>query len=742
MRQNDRLRAVHAQALKEFDLIQEAVHDEREECLRDRRFCFVPGAQWEGSLLDQFQDKARFEMNKIAMSLTRAMGEARNNPITISFVSKDGSDSDLADACNKIFRAIDRKTQSVAAYNNAREESWSGGIGALRLRNAYENEEDPDDDQQCILIEAIYEADSCVFFDIGAKDQEKSDAKHCFVLTSMTPQEFEDEYGISPSTWDRTINNTQFDWCSPDLVYIAEYYKVEMKSETIRVFKNLLGEEEKFSQEDFDKADKDMADDAEEGDPEAMNPDGTPKLTMEEQLKAQGYEFVRTKTVKRRKIHKYILSGIEVLEDCGYIAGKNIPIVPFYGQRRFIDGVERCQGLVRIAKDAQRLKNMQTSKLAEQSAMASNGVPIFTPEQMAGHTEMWRDLNRKNFSYALVNTITDQNGNPMPAGPIAYTQPPQIAPAQAALLQLTDQDMKEMLAVDANQDKVLSNISGKAVELQKMAQDVSLLIYFDNFAVGLERVAEVFLGMAPEVYVEPERKVKALGAMGDADTIVINKPSMIAGKAALENDMTEADFDVTYEIGPSSTTQRQATLRAMMDLVALPNMDPQTGQVLQLKAIQNMDGEGVADVQEYARKKLVQMGVGKPTDEEAAAMAQQAQAPDQQQEALRAMANQADAEATKARADVVETIAATEKLKAQTMQILVEIENDKDSKNVELIQQLKDMMSSGSGGGVLQGPGGASAPTVAPLAPPTPDGSQSGQPMPAPMPQPVPAPQQ
>lgn len=687
MKQTARLRAIHQQALKDFDDIQDAVHDEREQCLRARRFCFIPGAQYEGKTdQDELGKAPEFEMNKIAMALTRAMGEARNNPISITFVSKDGSKSSLADTCNRLYRAIDQKSHAKSAYNNAREESWSGGMGAVRLRNVYENEEDPEDDKQTIIIDAIYEADSCVFFDLGAKDQNKRDAKQCFVLTSMTPSAFTEEYGLDPSTWDRTITQTQFDWCSPDLVYIAELYKVETKSETVHVYLNLLGEEETFTQEQFDESIKDIEEDALEGEVEPE------EIGLEAELKAMGYKKLRSKTIKTRKVHKYILSGQEVLEDCGIIAGKNIPIVPFYGQRRFIDGVERIQGLVQIAMDAQRLKNMQISKLAEQSALGSNGIPIFTPEQMAGHTEMWRDVNLKRWPYMLVNSITDQNGNPMPAGPIAYTQPPQIAPAQAALLQLTDQDMKEMLGVDANQDKVLSNISGKAVELQQVAKDVSLLIYFDNFGVGLERVAEVALDMMKEVYVEPDRKLKGIGTMGDTETIVLNTPTIEKGAADLENDLTEADFDVTYEIGPSSTSQRQATLRAMMDMVALPNMDPDTAQVLQLTALQNMDGEGVADVQEFARKKLVQKGIGKPTEEEAAAMAEAQAQPDQQQEALRAMANQADAEATKARSDVVKAIAETEKIKAQTMEIIAGIENDADEKTVQIIERLRGLV--------------------------------------------------
>jgi hypothetical protein len=104
------------------------------------------------------------------------------------------------------------------------------------------------------------------------------------------------------------------------------------------------------------------------------------------------------------------MSGGRVLEDQGYIAGRNIPIVPVYGKRWFVDNVERCMGHVRLAKDPQRLKNMQLSKLGEISAVSSVEKPIFVPEQVSGHQVMWAEDSLKNYPYLLVNPITGPNG--------------------------------------------------------------------------------------------------------------------------------------------------------------------------------------------------------------------------------------------------------------------------------------------------------------------------------------------
>ena len=46
--------ALHTEALLTFDDIQSTVREERLQCLQDRRFYSISGAQWEGALGLQF----------------------------------------------------------------------------------------------------------------------------------------------------------------------------------------------------------------------------------------------------------------------------------------------------------------------------------------------------------------------------------------------------------------------------------------------------------------------------------------------------------------------------------------------------------------------------------------------------------------------------------------------------------------------------------------------------------------
>lgn len=676
MSNEQKLAQIHQEAMRQFDSIQSALRDERLQCLQDRRFYSIAGAQWEGPLGEQFENKPKFEVNKIHLAVIRIINEYRNNRITVDFVSKEGEEYDkLADLCDGLYRADEQDSGAEEAFDNAFEEAVGGGFGAVRLRTAYEDEEDDENEKQRIRIEPIYDADSSVFFDLDAKRQDKADARHCFVITSMTRDAYQAEWNDDPSSWPKEIHQYEFDWLTPDVVFVAEYYRVEEVKETVRIFETIDGEEERYSQADFD-ADE----------------------NLEETLRAIGSREVRQKRVKRTKVRKYILSGNAVLEDCGYIAGKSIPVVPVYGKRWFVDNVERCMGHVRLAKDAQRLKNMQLSKLGEISALSSVEKPILTPEQVAGHQMMWAEDNIKNYPYLLINPITGPDGSQQVGGPVAYTRSAAIPPALAGLLQLTDADMNDILGNPQGADKMVANISGKAVEAIQSRLDMQTFIYMSNQAKLVRRVGEIWLGMARDVYVEPGRKMKTVGLMGEMGSVELMKPTIDeeTGEIEMENDLSEASFDVVSSVGPSFVSRREATVRAITNMIAVAD-DPETRQVLTSMAVMNMEGEGIDDVREYFRKKLVQMGVLKPTEEEAQQMMAAIEGQQQDPNAifLQAAAEEAVAKAAKARADTVETVASAELKRAQTMETLAKIDNDEQAATLQGIKAVKEIWTNG-----------------------------------------------
>lgn len=671
----DRENDVHKRALANFDLAYSPIQFERQQCLEDRRFYSIAGAQWEGALGEQFENRPKLEVNKVMLAVIRIFNDYRANRFGVKFVSKDGTNADkLADACALMFRASEDESVADEAYDNAFEEAVGGGIGAFRLKTCYLDETDEEDERQVIKFEPIYDADSVVWFDPQAKRQDKGDAEFAFVLCSMSPEAYEAEWDDQPSSWEKAIEDYEFDWTTPELVWVAEYYEVEKKKKTVYVYETIAGLEERYTDDDF-------ADDE----------------SLEATLAAVGTKFMRSKKVIKRMVHKWILSGGGILEDCGYIAGDQIPIVPVYGKRWIVDSVERCMGHVRLAKDAQRLKNMQLSKLAELSALSSVEKPILTPEQVAGHQVMWSEDNIRDYPYLLVNPVTDSNGQQAIMGPVGYTKPPAIPPAMAALLQITETDMQDILGNQQGGDEIQANVSGKAVELVQNRLDMQSFIYVSNFSKAMKRCGEIWLGMAKDVYVEEGRKVRGVDAQGDATMIELMQPVIGDDGQEFANDLSRAKFDVSVEVGPTSDSKRASTVRALTGMMAI-TQDPETLNVLGSMALMNMQGEGISEVRDYYRQKLIKMGVIKPNEKEADELSQQLanMPPDPNAQYLQAAAAEADAKAAKARADTVLTVAKSEQTQAETLKTMADIDNDETRITMESVAQLKGMMNGGT----------------------------------------------
>jgi len=600
----------------------------------------------------------------------RVVNEYRNNRITVDFVSRDGSPTEMADVCNKLFRADEQDSTANEAYDNAFEEAVGGGFGAWRLKAVYEDDEDPDNDKQRIRIEPIYDADTSVYFDLQAKRQDKADATHAFVLYSVTRDAYIEKYGDDPTTWPKEVYQTFFDWDTPDVVYVAEYYCIEEVNEKQLIYRSLDGTEEKYLESDFEKDE-----------------------TLEETLAAIGSEMVRERTIRRKRVRKYLMSGGKILKDDGYIAGKCIPIVPVYGKRWFVDNVERCMGIVRLAKDAQRLKNMQLSKLGEISALSSIEKPIMTPEQVAGHQVMWAKDNLENYPYLLVNPITGPDGSMQVAGPVAYTKSAAVPPAMAALLQVTEQDIDDILGNQREGDKIVSNISGDAVEMVQQRLEMQAFLYMSNYAKAVQRCGEIWLSMARDVYVEPKRKMKGVDEEGRASTVELMQPAMDENGALVHrNDVTQATLDVVTSVGPSFTTQRAATRRTLLSMMQFAQ-DPQIQKMLLAALMQNIEGDGVKDVAKFMRKEMVAAGVMEPTPEEAQALAQAAQnqQPDPNVLYIQAVSEKERAQAQKAQADSVNALADAQLKRAKVQETLAKMSLDDRRIVLDTMMAMKEM---------------------------------------------------
>lgn len=652
-----RIGAIHERALREFHAIHSATYELRLQSREDRRFYSIAGAMWEGALGEQFENKIKLEVNKVHQSVLRIVNEYRNNRITVDFIGGGSdADADLAATCDGLYRADEERSNAQEAYDAAFEEAVAGGFGAWRLVARYEDEEDEQNSKQVIDIEPIFDADLNVYFDLDAKRQDKKDAQHCFVLVPMTRDRYREEYDQEPASWpvSYTPADSLIEWSYTDVVYVAEYYTVTERRETIYTYRQIDGTEKLVTEGEFDR------------DP-----------TLQERLDAEGSLLIDERDIKRKRVRKYIMDGAGVLEDSGEIPGGVIPIVPCFGKRWYVDNVERFMGHVRLAKDPQRLKNMQLSKLADLAARSSIEKPIVAPEQIEGHQYLWANDAVQDYPVMLLNLLTDANGQVLAQGPLGYTKPPMIAPAMAALLQVSEQDIQEILGKQDAGSELLSNVSGKAVELVQTRLDMQSFIYVSNFAKAMRQCGRIWLAMARELLVEEGRTMRTLGREGERGQVTLGDPRLDeqTGEVVLANDITKAKFDIIVDIGPATEAKRASAVRALSQLVALAQ-NPEDHRMLLHLAFRLLDIDGTDEAKKYSRKVLVSMGAEKPTEEEEAAMEQAAanQQPNAQDQLMAAATEELRAKAMEAMADTEYTAARTQETRAKTAETLAGID--------------------------------------------------------------------
>jgi hypothetical protein len=663
---------VHEQAMERFDSVIVAVQEERALALEDRRFVSIAGAQWEGVWGEQFENSIMVEVNKTAQGVEKIEGDYRSNRMIVNFRGVDkGASEETAETMNGMFRADFYVSKGQQAADNAFTEAVQGGMGAWRLLNVPEDPYDPDNERQRIAFGMIGDADQSVFWDPNSRLMDKSDAEWCIVVTAMAKAAYERKYKGKLTEWPQGLMKYWRDWFTPDVIRVAEYYVVEFKPEERYTLRNrATGEERNEWRSDL---------------PEGALSD----------LDTEGWQRLRTRRIKRKRVKKYVLSGAEILKPGVYVAGTEIPIVPVYGKRWWIDNMERSRGHVRLAKDPQRIYNANVSKLVETNALAPIERPIVDPEQVQGYEDEWADMNISRRAYVRLRALRNDDGSIAAAGPVGSIQPPQLSPVQGALLQISSSDITEITASDDGAAQTQSNVSAEAMDIAATRTDAKSGIYMDNMKQAWARCGEIWQSMARDVYFEEGREVETMGDDGEQGTAVLAEPHTDErGRYSIRNDITKGKYRVFADVTEATATRRDKTVKTLLNgAQVVAAFDPELAGMMTTTAILQLDGEGINDLQDALRKRALASGLVKPTPEEQQEMeaaAQEPQEPDPQSEFLLATAAEKRASAAQKEAAVDQTKADTALKVAQAAKTQSEIGQGEQTHKLGLLDRMKE----------------------------------------------------
>lgn len=584
----------------------------RERAADDLVFYWV--TQWDDNALDESQLAYRGEFDILRKAGRAILADLSQNPVQVDFEPVDSDEEDGADLADGLYRKGLSNNLSIEAFSNAEQEAVVCGFGAWVLYTDYKTNR-AGDNLQVIRRRPIFEANNTLLFDPNAKLLDKSDADYCSIIWSYSEDGYkqlvndltgEELETINYSSFKSPEQSYTFPWTGGQSkkIYIGEFYHREKVKDKVLSLTDPFGQTRILLESDLSEV-------------------------MDEMIDA-GFNIVSEKVIERWEITRYICSGAEIL-DTVTIAGQNIPVVPSYGEHAYIEGEEHYEGVTRLAKDPQRLRNFQLSYLADIVSQSPRQKPIFFQEQVAGFEDMYSLSGAdNNYPYMLQNRKSS-DGTDLPIGPIGVMPEQPIPSALIASIQLSREAVEDVANPGTPQNIADPDLSGKAVLALQASLDKQSMIYQIHRKHALRRDGEIWVSMAAAVMDVPRTERIELPD-GTSKTIQIMEQIVDTetGDVVTLNDLTDTEFEVTSKISASYSSMKEQTLERLENMVqGLPPGDPMRDFLI-LKALVLMDGVDFDDVRDYANKQLVLKGYREPeTDEEQEMMAQAQQQGDQ-----------------------------------------------------------------------------------------------------------------
>lgn len=571
-----------------LQMAMDAYSNSREDELDDLRFMAgSPDNQWQwpsdvlstrGSLQGQtINARPCLTINKLPQHVRQVTNEQRQNrPSGKVIPADDNADVKVAEIYDGIVRHIEYMSDADVAYDTACDNQVTFGEGYIRLITEYCNEETFDQDVRIMRVRNAFS----VYMDPTIQDPCGADAEWCFITQDLTKAEYEREFpDATPisTLMDQGVGDQSISaWLNKDTIRIAEYFYYEYKRETLHLYPDNMTA---WKGGDLDKM-----------------------------LKATYDKPIRTREVNRRKVMWMKTNGIDVLDEREW-PGKWIPVARVIGNEFEVEGAMYISGLVRNAKDAQRMYNYWTSQEAEMLALAPKAPFIGYGGQFEGYENQWKTANTTNWPYLEVNPdVTDGAGNMLPLPQRAPPPLPQTGLIQAKMG--AGEDIKSTTGqYDASLGAQGNERSAKAIVAREKQGDVGTYHYVDNLARAIRHITRQIVDLIPKIY-DTQRIARIVGLDGDVGMVKINptQPQPVreirdelGGLIETIYNPGVGMYDVMVTTGPGYMTKRQEALDAMSMIL---QSNPQLWSVAGDLFIKNMDWPGAQEMAARFKKIL------------------------------------------------------------------------------------------------------------------------------------------
>ena len=516
------------EAIKFWRLVNDADSTNRAEALMDVKF--AAGDQWPVEIQNSRNLESRpcLTINKIDAYIRQVTNQQRMQRPRIKVHPVNNlADYKIAQVIEGITRHIEVNSNADTAYDTAFDYAVRMGWGYWRVNTRYVSENSFD---QEIYIDTI-DNPFTVYFDPNSILPDGSDAEKCLITTVMDKKIFRENYpgaDDGANFQQRSTGDDTAAWLTKEDIRVAEYFWIERERAKLYLLSD--------GTSGFADSDNFFA-----------------------RVEASGLTVVDERDSFRKAVKWIKCTAMEVLEEKTW-AGKYIPVVPCYGAQVIIDDKRKKYGLVRFAKDPQRMYNFWRTSMTESVALAPKAKWLLAEGQDEGHENEWAMANIKS-TPVLRYKQKDIEGQPAPAPTRLQPEPPPQGIMEAA--GAISADLQMVLGVlDPNQ-LPSGNISGKALQGQQNQVDLSNFHFYDNMTRSIRQTGKIILDLIPKIY-DTERVMRIIGSDGQPDMTTINQANEIG---EVLNDVTVGEYDVVMDTGPGFQTKRQQAVESMMPLL-------------------------------------------------------------------------------------------------------------------------------------------------------------------------------
>lgn len=551
-------------ARERFKLCDDAESEIRREALDDLNF--RAGQQWPQQIEAdrKLSQRPCLTINRLPQFIKQVVNEQRQNrpSIQINPVG-DGADQDTAEILQGLTRHIEINSNADVAYDTAFDHAATHGFGYFRVITEYQDDKSFD---QEILFKRIINPFT-VYFDPTCNEPDYSDARFAFIVEDFTESEFKEQYpgsdtaGLSDFS---SVGDNISAWIGPGHIRVAEYFWIENETKTLVVLQ-----------------------------------DGS--TTFKESLpdNGAGIAFQNSRTVEVQTVNWAKITAKEILEQTVW-PGKWIPIVPVLGDEMIVDGKRQLVGIVRFAKDPQRMYNYMRSAITEMIALAPKAPFIVAEGQIEGFEEQWAQANNRNFA-TLTYKAKGLNGQTLPP-PQRNTWEPPIQAVTIALGQ-SENDLKGTTGIyDASLGERGPEQSGKAILARQKQGDTANFNLIDNLSRSIKHGGRIVLDLIPHIY-DAQRTIQIVKPDATHDMVQIAPGAPIEQSPGVEQiyDLTKGKYSVTVSVGPSYQSRRQEAVTSMLEFI---KADPAVLQVAGDLLVGNMDWPGATEIAARLKKML------------------------------------------------------------------------------------------------------------------------------------------